>query len=216
MHPLLEKARLYGIVDLGYISPDSVSSATKELLAGGADILQLRAKNTPLDLTEALAAEIQPLCQEAGIPFILNDHCELAAKLGVDGLHIGQDDGSLAEARALIGPSMILGRSTHSLEQAKQALRDGFDYIGYGPLFPTPTKLGRPAIGLKEVKDMQRLVGSQLPAFCIGGITRDNLQSIITAGARRAVIVSDLLTSQDISQATGSAKLILNQTTLTN
>ena len=216
MHPLLEKARLYGIVDLGYVSPESISTATRALIAGGADILQLRAKNTPLELTEALAREIQPLCKDASIPFILNDHCELAAKLKVDGLHIGQDDGSLAEARELVGNSMIVGRSTHSLAQAKQALKDGFDYIGYGPLFPTPTKQGRPGIGLEELKDMQSLIGSQLPAFCIGGITRENLQSIVSAGARRAVIVSDLLTSQDIAQATQSTKLILNQTTLTN
>ena len=103
-------------------------------------------------------------------PLVINDHLELALECGAHGLHLGQDDGSLQEARARIGPEMLLGRSTHSLRQARQALADSADYIGFGPLFPTPTKKGRPGIGLAEIRAMQEEVGLQIPAFCIGGI----------------------------------------------
>jgi thiamine-phosphate pyrophosphorylase len=101
-----------------------------------------------------------------------------------------------------VGPGKLIGRSTHSLDQARAALAEGFDYIGFGPLFPTPTKAGRPAIGLHEIAAMEREVGSQIPAFCIGGITRQTLPQVLTAGARRVVIVSDLLTSSDVRAAT--------------
>ena len=151
-----------------------------------------------------------PLCRAAGVPFILNDHPALAADLGADGVHIGQDDGTLAAAREIIGSAKIIGRSTHSLDQARAALAEGFDYIGFGPLFPTPTKAGRPAIGIDEVAAMQRDVGSRIPAFCIGGIKRSNLPQVLAAGAHRVVIVSDLLTAPDIQAATAAAKARLN------
>jgi thiamine-phosphate pyrophosphorylase len=101
---------------------------------------------------------------------------------------------------------MIIGRSTHSLQQAKQALADGADYIGFGPLFPTPTKAGRPAIGLDDIAEMEREVGSKIPAFCIGGIKPDNLGEVLAAGARRCVVVSHLLLAGDIAMATGSLR----------
>ena len=101
---------------------------------------------------------------------------------------------------------MIIGRSTHSLAQARQALADGADYIGFGPLFPTPTKAGRPAIGLGDIAEMEREVGSKVPAFCIGGIKPENLAEIIASGARRCVVVSHLLTAPDISAATSAVK----------
>ncbi|MFN7342467.1 MAG: thiamine phosphate synthase, partial [bacterium] len=119
------------------------------LLTGGADIIQLRAKDAEMNQIIEAAKQILPLCKSAGIPFILNDFPELAVELGADGVHIGQDDGSIYEVRSSIGEDMLIGRSTHSLEQARQAMADGADYIGFGPLFPTPTKAGRPAIGLE-------------------------------------------------------------------
>jgi len=216
MRQTLQQALLYGIVDLGYTKINAVEITTKQLLAGGAGIIQLRAKNVDIALIETVAKQIQPLCKKARIPFIINDHKELAATLGADGLHIGQDDGNIEEARAIVGENMIIGRSTHSLLQAQQAVRDGFDYIGFGPLFPTPTKQGRAGIGIDDIHMMERLVGSQIPAFCIGGIKIDNLSSIVKAGARRAVIVSELLLSSDISSTAQSALNILKQTTHTS
>jgi thiamine-phosphate pyrophosphorylase len=206
----ISQARLYGIVDFGYVAEDAMGKVAAELLAGGADILQLRAKGIPLETVSAAAMKIIPLCKAAGIPFILNDHPELAAELGADGVHIGQDDGAISDVRSRIGADMIIGRSTHSLDQARQALADGADYIGFGPLFPTPTKAGRPSIGLEDVAEMERDVGSEIPAFCIGGIKPDNLGEVLTAGARRCVVVSHLLLARDIAAETRSVRAAID------
>ena len=203
---LIRKAVLYAILDLGYVSPQNAAETTRCLLAGGADIVQLRAKNHPESTIRLVAQDLIPLCRAAGVPFILNDFPTLAAELDSDGVHIGQDDGPLADARAIMGPGRIIGRSTHSLDQARAARDEGFDYIGFGPLFPTPTKAGRPAIGLHHVATMQRDVGNHIPAFCIGGIKHDNLSTVLAAGARRIVIVSGLLAAPDVTAATAAAK----------
>lgn len=202
----LSAARLYAILDLGYVPEARAVETTRALLAGGADLLQLRAKGHGTGTIRRIAETLIPLCRAAGVPFILNDHPALAAKLDADGVHIGQDDGSLAEARAMAGLGKIIGRSTHSPEQARAAQAEGFDYIGFGPLFPTPTKLGRPSIGLANIAAMECEVGEKIPAFCIGGIKRSNLPEVIAAGARRVVIVSDLLTAKDVANATREAR----------
>jgi thiamine-phosphate pyrophosphorylase len=201
--------QLYAIVDLGYVLPENAVAAASALLAGGADILQLRAKGHAAEVVEPLALEILPLCRKAGVPFIVNDHPEIAARIDADGVHIGQDDGSLAEVRAIVGEQMIVGRSTHSPEQAQAALEEGFDYIGFGPLFPTPTKLGRPGIGLENIPRVQSEVGSKIRVFCIGGIKRGNLPEVRASGAGNVVIVSDLLTAPDIAEATREAVKLL-------
>lgn len=206
---------LYAILDLGYTSEENAESVTQSLLSGGADLLQLRAKDHDLATIRRVAEKLIPLCRAAEIPFILNDFPALAAEIGADGVHLGQDDGSLAEARQAIRsaepatrnefsarPSFLVGRSTHSLAQARAALAEGFDYIGFGPLFPTPTKAGRSAIGLQDLATMEREVGAHIPAFCIGGITRQTLPQVLAAGARRLVVVSDLLTAPDVQAAT--------------
>lgn len=201
--------KLYAILDLGYVAkPDRVATTLK-LIAGGADVLQLRAKGQDIGEIRDVAKEIFPICRATGVPFIINDYSELAAELDADGVHIGQDDGPLAAAREVVGLGKIIGRSTHSLAQARAALDEGFDYIGFGPLFPTPTKLGRPSIGLADISAMQSDVGSKIPAFCIGGIKRANLPEVIAAGARRVVIVSDLLTSDDVESATREGRKII-------
>ena len=201
--------KLYAILDLGYVAePDRVATTLK-LIAGGADVLQLRAKGREIGEIRDVAKEIFPICRATGVPFIINDYPELAAELDADGVHIGQDDGPLAAAREIIGSGKIIGRSTHSLAQARAALDKGFDYIGFGPLFPTPTKLGRPSIGLADISVMQSDVGSKIPAFCIGGIKRANLPEVIAAGARSVVIVSDLLTADDVESATREVREII-------
>ena len=202
---MISDPKLYAILDLGYVAEAAAEAVTSLLLEGGADLLQLRAKGHELATIRRVAARLLPLCRAAGVPFILNDHPGLAAELGTDGVHIGQDDGPLVGARLAMGPGAIIGRSTHSLEQARAALAEGFDYIGFGPVFPTPTKAGRPAIGLQDIAAMEREVGARIPAFCIGGIKRENLTTVLAAGARRIVIVSDLLRAADVTAATRQA-----------
>ena len=196
--------QLYGIVDFGYVCEDAIERVAADLLTGGVEILQLRAKGIPLETVRAAAKKIIPLCHSLCVPFILNDYPDMALERGADGVHIGQDDGAIADVRKVVGGEMLIGRSTHSLAQAKQALEDGADYIGFGPLFPTPTKKGRPAIGLDEVSKMEAEVGKYLPAFCIGGIKPDNLNIVLAAGARRVVVVSHLLLADDVASATAA------------
>ena len=132
-------------------------------------------------------------------PFIINDHPELVAEVGATGAHIGQDDGSVFEARRLAGPNRSVGKSTHSLAQAVSAVSDPAeipDYIGFGPLYATPTKPDYQPIGTEEIRKVHQLVS--IPIFCIGGIKRENLEQVLAAGARRVVIVSGILRADDI------------------
>lgn len=187
---------LYGIVDLGYVQAADAPRVMAEMLEGGVDLVQLRAKKQPREQVAVLAQQLQPLATAAGVPFILNDDPHLAAQLGLDGVHVGQDDLSVAEARRLLGPGRIVGKSTHSLAQARAALDEAPDYIGFGPLFATPTKPDYPPIGMSDIRRAHASV--PLPIYCIGGIKRENLNEVLVAGARRVVIVSGILQSPDI------------------
>lgn len=210
MHTLTT-ARLYGILDLGYVAMENAERAAEQLCAGGVDVLQLRAKGHDEFDIESLGQRIEPITTAAGIPLIINDFPELVPSIGANGAHIGQDDGAIEEARwragrALAGevPLPLIGRSTHSVEQAVAAQAEGADYIGFGPLFPTPTKQGRPGIGLDEIRRVHELV--TIPIFCIGGIKAENLDAVLAAGARRVVIVSGLLQAPDIAAACREVK----------
>jgi len=197
-HPVIERiqnARLYGILDLGYVTSADCEQVTREMLEWGIEILQLRAKRIPKQEIPELARRLAPLCNEAGVPFILNDYPELVAACGADGVHVGQDDMSVSQARALAGHGKIVGLSTHSLSQVKAASDQAPDYIGFGPLFPTPTKPDYLAIGTEEIAQAHSLV--DFPIFCIGGIKADNLPQVMKAGARRVVIVSGILQAEN-------------------
>lgn len=197
---MISDCRLYGIVDRGYVRAEDVAERTRQLLAGGVRVLQLRAKGCPLAEVVQLAGVMMPLCREAGAIFVLNDYPELAAALGADAVHVGQDAGPLHEVRRIVGPGMLIGRSTHSVQQAEQARAEGADYIGFGPLFPTATKPGRPAVGLEHIREVQQLAGD-MPVFCIGGVSADTLPQVLAAGARRVVVVSYLLQHAQPDQA---------------
>jgi thiamine-phosphate pyrophosphorylase len=191
----LEHCFVYGILDLGYLKPEAVTEVTKKLVRGGIDLLQLRAKGFPLDEVRRLAQLVVAITQPAGVPFILNDYPQLLADVPAEGCHLGQEDGSIAEARRLAGRQVTVGRSTHSIEQAIAAEKEGADYIGYGPLFATPTKPDAVAIGLSGLRKLHDQV--RIPIFCIGGIKESNLRQVTEAGAERVCIVSDLLTAPD-------------------
>ena len=205
----LQSAKLYAILDLGYTAAEDAEPVTESLLRGGADVLQLRAKGMEEDEILRLARLIAPLCRGHGVPLIVNDFPELAVQAGADGVHVGQDDGSLQEVRAVTGNGLLVGRSTHSVTQAIAARDEGFDYIGFGPLYATPTKAGRPGIGLEGIAEAEMKVGPTIPMFCIGGIKTTNLGEVMAAGARRAVIVSGLLQAPDIAAETRRAREIL-------
>lgn len=203
----LQQARLYGILDLGYVGTPDAERVVRAMLAGGVEILQLRAKGHPASGILALANALAPLCRTAGVPFILNDHPALVPECGADGVHVGQDDLSVAEARELAGPGAIVGKSTHSVAQAVAASAERPDYLGFGPLFATPTKPDYTPIGTEDIAEAYRLVS--LPIFCIGGIKRENLAEVLSCGAERVVIVSGILLADDIAGYCRSCRAFL-------
>ncbi|MDE0859949.1 MAG: thiamine phosphate synthase [Akkermansiaceae bacterium] len=195
-------ALLYGILDLGYVERERALEVAEQLILGGVSLLQLRAKGHDPETLLNLAKELTTLCSKHHVPFIVNDHVQLAKDCGAPGLHLGQDDGSLDEARSILGQHVLVGRSTHSVAQAQAALAEGADYIGFGPLFPTPTKKGRPGIGLENIGIVEETVGYAIPVFCIGGIKPGNLAEVKAAGAKRVVVVSHLLQTADVAAET--------------
>ncbi|MEO0413424.1 MAG: thiamine phosphate synthase [Verrucomicrobiota bacterium] len=201
--------QLYGILDLGYTEAEALVDTAKLMVDGGIDIVQLRAKGCEPDDIERWATSLQPVFSEAGVPFVINDYPEIAARVGTDAVHVGQDDLEMDAVREIVGDEMLVGRSTHSLEQAAKAASDPrTDCIGFGPLFSTPTKPDYVPIGIDDIRAVHE-AHPDLPIFCIGGIKKENLHRVVEAGARRAVIVSGILQAPDMISYIREAKSIL-------
>ena len=190
----LAEAKLYVLVSRS-LCTGSLREAARGAIAGGADILQLRDKNVPDDELLALAAELRGLTDETGRIFIVNDRADIAAVVGADGVHLGQHDLPIAEARRLLRPGAVVGRSTHSLAQAKAAVNEGADYISVGPIFPTETKDAGEPVGLDVLKEVAEAV--TLPIVAIGGIGADTAASALTAGASLVAVCSAVCGSRD-------------------
>ena len=205
----LADALLYAIIDLGYVSAENAPAILEKLVAGGIDIVQLRGKNRSLDELSVLAEQLLQLTMSAKIPLIANDHAEMARRVEVQGVHVGQDDDSIERVRAQIKGPIVVGKSTHSIEQAVAAEREGADYIGFGPIFSTPTKPDYSPVGLANIREVHERVS--IPIFCIGGIKSENLAQVIDAGAKRVVIVSGLLQANDIAEYARACKRLLSQ-----
>ena len=184
------------------------------LVSGGIDLLQLRAKNFPANEIERLASQLHAITAQHGVPLIINDHPEIARNVGAEGVHLGQDDMPIAEARKIVGAECAVGKSTHSLDQAIREFYEGADYIGFGPLFATPTKPDYAPTGLSEIGKVYEAI--RIPIFCIGGIKLDNLPKVLEAGARRVVIVSGLLQASDPAEYARRAKQTLLHRPLTS
>jgi thiamine-phosphate pyrophosphorylase len=192
----LHDCRLYGIIDLGYVEARDTARIAAQMIEGGVDLIQLRGKNKLLDELVDLSGELHALTAKSSTPLIVNDHAEIARRVAVDGVHVGQDDDSIEIVRQKAARDILIGKSTHSVEQARAAQGEGADYIGFGPIFATPTKPDYAPIGLEDINRVHAEVN--LPIFCIGGINIDNLQSVIDAGAKRVVMVSALLKAHNI------------------
>ena len=171
------------------------------------EVLQLRAKKFPPEEIAKIATSIVPLCHSFGVPFILNDHPELVPVTGANGVHVGQDDLPVPRVRDIVGPQAIVGLSTHSLSQALAATALKPDYIGFGPIFATPTKPDYVPIGLGDIREVHAHV--DLPVFCIGGIKLENLGTVLAEGACRVVIVSGILQAADVSGYCGECLSLL-------
>lgn len=201
----LADARLYLCTDARRDSGDLAEFA-EEALAGGVDILQLRDKGSlgesehgPLEAADELAAlaVLQAACARHGALLAVNDRADLALAAGADVLHLGQDDLPVAQARRILGPDVLIGRSTHDGAQAAAAAQEpGVDYFCTGPCWPTPTKPGRPAPGLDLVRETTGLDPERV-WFAIGGIDEQRLPEVLAAGATRVVVVRAITAADD-------------------
>ena len=199
----LRDARLYFVADRG-----GMHRALEGALAGGVDLFQLRDKDATDDELLAAAATARSLCEAAGALFLLNDRPDLAAASGADGVHVGQDDVPVDRARKLVGGDALVGLSTHSMQQAQAGCRTGADYIAVGPVHATPTKEGRPAIGIEPIKYAAAHVS--VPWFAIGGLDAGNVGAVVKAGARRIVVVRALAQADDPEAAARTLRAATN------
>ena len=199
---LLSRARLYFVVEA---VPDELVRAA---LRGGVDMLQLRAKDASDDEILAAAARFRALCDERGALFWLNDRPDLALEARADGVHVGQDDPPVAEVREQVGSRLLIGLSTHSPAQFDAALRSEADQLSVGPVWETPSKLGRPAAGLDYVRHAA-LVGGDRAWFAIGGIDLSNVGEVVVAGARRIVVLRAIRDAGDPEAAAAALRAAL-------
>jgi thiamine-phosphate pyrophosphorylase len=177
-------------------------------LAGGVDLFQLRDKEASDDELLGAADDARERCHAAGALFLVNDRPDLAAACGADGVHVGQDDMPVGHARELVGRDVIVGLSTHSMQQAQAGSKSGADYIAVGPVHATPTKEGRPAIGVEPVRYAAAHV--TVPWFAIGGIDTTTVAAVVKAGARRIVVVRAIADADDPEAAARALRAAAN------
>lgn len=203
--PPLTQTRLYTFVDSGYLRGRDPVELARQLCDGGSDLIQLRAKDWPTDRIEAVARQLLPVCQAAGVRLVINDHLDVAVRVGADLVHLGQEDffdaGHTNVDDLVRGQSALqVGLSTHAPDQARRAVDAGADYVAIGPVFPTPTKPGRPGVTLEYVRWAAAHLGG-VPWFAIGGIHQGNLDAVLAAGATRICVVSAILNAPDVAAA---------------
>jgi len=198
-HRSIAQCRLYGFIDTGYLAGRNPAVLTQALVAGGVDIIQVRAKEMSHAQRVELARAVVDVAQE--VPVIVNDDIAAARATGAAGVHLGQEDFA-AVSRAQLTGLRIVGISTHSLAQARHAARAGADYIGVGPVFATGTKPGVPPVGVHLVQQVAGQIA--IPFFAIGGITLQNLATVLATGATRVAVVSAILNAPDVTAAAQS------------
>lgn len=187
---------LYAITDPLLTPPQALLSQVEAALRGGARIIQLRDKSDA-EQRLALARPLRALTRDHGAQLIINDDVEVCRQVGADGVHLGQDDMTLAAARAVLGPGFMIGMTCHgSLALARQALAEGADYLAFGRFFASRTKPDAPPASLAEVGEFIR--GCPVPAVAIGGITLNNAAPLIEAGFAMLAVVNDVFGHQDI------------------
>ena len=205
----LENFKLYAVTDLKEETPD-ILSKIRAALRGGVDVIQLRSKTLSDRPLLELGKKIRQITLKLKKLFIVNDRVDLMMALDADGVHLGQEDLSIHVARKLMGQAnRIIGCSTHSLKQAIQAEREGADYIGFGPVFDTPTKPTYKPVGLHAIRQVVGCI--QIPMVCIGGIDQSNIKEVIQAGAKRVAVVRAIFSVPDSYRAAFELTKVMTQ-----
>ncbi|MEM9804723.1 MAG: thiamine phosphate synthase [Cyanobacteria bacterium P01_D01_bin.56] len=192
----LVKARTYLVT-----SPsEQLVAIVEAALKGGVDIVQYREKSADDEIRLQLAAQLKDLCHRYHSLFIVNDRVDIAAAVGADGVHLGQQDLPMEAARRILGPWPIVGRSTTNPAEMDRAIKEGADYIGVGPVYATPTKPGKAASGYEYIR--YAVDNAPMPWFAIGGIDLTNVAAVREAGAPGVAIVRAIMQADDPAQAT--------------
>jgi thiamine-phosphate pyrophosphorylase len=196
---------LYAVTDRRWLAPgQTLADAVREALEGGATFVQLREKELDAALIEAEAGELKTLCREYGVPFVLDDDVELAAHVGADGVHVGQEDMEAGRVRALLGDDAIVGVSAETVEEAVLAEKNGADYLGVGAVFPTGSKDDAVSVSLDTLKQICGAVS--IPVIAIGGITKDNVAKLRGTGIAGIAVISAIFAQPDIRRAAEALK----------
>jgi thiamine-phosphate pyrophosphorylase len=206
----LAAARLYLVCPegRGAHAEGELPELVREAVAGGVDVVQLREKQLGDDELAAVANAMRALCERIGALLIVNDRPLVAREAGAHGVHVGQDDMAVAEARELLGPDMLIGLSTHAAEEVEAESARAADYIAVGPVHETPTKPGRPAVGVELVR--YAATRAPKPFFAIGGLDAGNLGEVLEAGARRAVVLRAIADAEDPGAAARELRGLLD------
>ena len=210
----LAQCRLYGFIDTTYVDDLDPGELARDMIAGGVDILQVRAKQRAHADRVGIALKVVSAAFSSRVPVIIDDDIEAAFECGADGVHLGQGDwAAIPRERRVerLANMRIVGISTHSLEQALAAERDGANYIGIGPVFPTPTKPAAKSIGTDVIRQVAARL--EIPFFAIGGITLGNIGEVLEAGATRVAVVSAILKASDVAGACAEFKKRLGSLT---
>jgi thiamine-phosphate pyrophosphorylase len=200
---VIKGARLILITD----PRSDLAARVEAAVRGGVDVVQLREKRAAEQLL-SLAEDLREVCARGGALFTVNDDVELARLSGADGVHLGQEDETTARAREILGPGAVVGRSASSVVEAREAVREGADYLGVGTVFATPTKPDAQVAGLALVEEVAR-ERLPLPWFAIGGITPDTAPEVAAAGAPGFAVVRAILDAEDPESATRELRSLL-------
>ncbi len=196
---------LYAVTDRHWLGEETLYDQVKKALDGGATFVQLREKK--LDREDFLeeAFEIQKLCKEYGVPFVINDEVSIAKDIGADGVHVGQSDMEAMDVRKVLGPDKILGVSAQTVEQAITAQKHGADYLGVGAVFATGSKDDADDVSHETLKAICEAVS--IPVIAIGGITKENVSELAGSGICGVAVISAIFGQNDIKKATEELKV---------
>ncbi|HCJ07036.1 MAG TPA: thiamine phosphate synthase [Lachnospiraceae bacterium] len=200
---------LYAVTDSMWLGNRTLPEVVKEALEGGATFLQIREKNLAYPEFVKLATEVKAVTDAYHIPYVVDDDVELAKEIDADGVHIGQSDLALVEARRVLGPDKIIGVSAHSVAEAIEAEKNGADYLGVGSVFTTSTKLDAEAVSKATLKEICEAVS--IPVVAIGGIQKDNMLQLKGTKVDGVAVVSAIFAAPDIQQAAKELRMTADE-----
>ena len=190
--------KLYAITDRSWLKGHTLAEQVEQAILGGVTMVQFREKKLSYEEMLPLAKSVQAVCKQYGVPFLVNDYVELAKELDADGVHVGQSDLAVRQARAILGQDKIIGATAKTVEQAKEAVLQGADYLGSGAVFGSATKTDAKPMKRELLQEICHSVS--IPVMAIGGITADNMEGLAGCEIAGVAVISGIFSAPDIKQ----------------